>query len=195
VSITDDQDAFERQLHPSARIKRIHEIEHILEVLAIPVTAPYGDDGVVDIVHDAGLEEVLQELMVRVSPPSLDLDDCLAHLIVRVGAERLVDRAVPAEKDRDIDLLAVRLSLLDPDVQRFQVPAQYLQDLVAALFVRIRGDLALVVSKDLQYRPKPLRSAGASGKELALDHGRDIFPFKDNGIRNQPFPLIIEIQE
>ena len=112
-SIAYYQRALKGKLQSVAGIQRFEESDHFLEVIAgsMEISEYYSE--IQDIVHYAGLKEVLEKLVVRHSPSGLHLDNEMFVPVLGMSLEGLLGNPLHTEQDRNRNLLAFFLPPLD----------------------------------------------------------------------------------
>ena len=120
--------------------------------------------------HDAGLENILEKLVVDHSAARLNLDDETLVGMMCVGLEGLFKRPFLAEQDGHADLLMALLAGLDAKAQLFEMRSHVPQNTVAIQVERAGADHAIAFFKSVDHTPGQLCYAAGAGEIDPLDH-------------------------
>ncbi len=151
ISISYKDNSFEWQLEATVDIERFEEIEDIFKIRIPPIIISHGNHQVVDTVHHAGLEYILQELVVRISPPGLDFQNYAAISAYSVSIKELVYLVVHAKQNRDFDFVVSCFALFDPEPQSLQLRGNRLQNFIALQGMSWRINLTNMAIKTVYY--------------------------------------------
>src|SRR5260370_31064976 len=102
--VTYEHYPFQREQQPIANVKRLQKGMHNLKVVMSPIVIPYGEDKVFNIVHEASLENVFEELVGHNCPAGFYLKNDPTIGTQAVGIERFVDMVIQSKEHRNRNL-------------------------------------------------------------------------------------------
>lgn len=174
LSVADDQHTSQRELKPLAGVERVKQCHNLLEVSCSLVHVSHRNDGVIDVLHHAGLEEILQHGVVDDCATCLNLQHRSVKRAVGIGGERLFNLAVASEQDWNVKLVSAGLTDLHSLPKLHQLSRQYSQHRVAwmeaLLAIDDRLNFELMFLECPQHQFKMLWKTGTLWKELPIDH-------------------------
>jgi hypothetical protein len=88
--VAEYKDTTERKCEAPTRVESVKEPVDSLKVVLSLVTLPYSYHKVIDVVHHAGLKEMLQKVVVDNSPSGFNLDYCVGLRVYSIGVEVLL---------------------------------------------------------------------------------------------------------
>ncbi len=132
-SVANEQNAFQRQLKPSADIERLKETLDFGKIIGPAICVAHGYRKMKNIMHHGRLKYVLEELIVVNRPTSFDLKNPTLAGGMGVGVEALQYLAFPPKKHGNDYLVLDALPFLDSESEPLQPWAKPFHDAVARL--------------------------------------------------------------
>lgn len=134
--ITNEQNAFQRKLKPSAYIQGLKKTLDFGKIVRIAICVADGYREMKNVIHHARLKNILKKLIVSHGPTRLDLKNPSLAGGMGVGVETLHYLALAPEKHGDNYLVLDGLPFLDPKSDLFQSRAKPSHYSVAMLIHR-----------------------------------------------------------
>ena len=132
-SITDEENPLQWKLKSPADVERLKKALNFGKVVRIAIYVAHSYRKMKDVMHHAGLKNILEKLIIVNGSTCLNLKDPALGDGVSVGVETLQYLAFATEKHGDNDLVFARLAFLHLKSELFQTWAESCHDGVAML--------------------------------------------------------------
>jgi hypothetical protein len=120
-------------LESPADIKRLKKIFNLGKIVRITIAVAHGYRKMKNIMHHAGLKNILEKLIVVNSPTCFDLENSSLTHSMGVSVETLQYLAFAPKKHGNNYLIVARLSLLDSESELFQTGTKECHNGIAML--------------------------------------------------------------